>query len=269
MRSKLPKTLFPALAACLLILGTAAGAETVDQTTHELTVDQIIAKNLETRGGVEAVKAVASARLRGKMSVGPGMEAPFTLDFKRPQKVRMEFEIQGMTGVQAYDGEQGWGIMPFMGKTEPEVLAGDELKAIEEMADFDGPLVDYADKGHAVELLGIENVDGTDAYKLKITKKNGDVQYSFLDTEYFLEFRQEGRREVQGTELNIISEIGDYKEVGDVLLAHSIQSSPEGVEFTQTITIESVDLGVEVDDELFAMPAAKTEAETGNKPSDG
>ena len=128
------------------------------------TVDELIAKNIEAKGGLAKIKAVKSMRATGKMIGGPGMEFPFVMMNKRPKSTRMEFTFQGMTGMQVYDGKTAWMSMPFAGKKEPEVMPPDESKMLEEQADFDGPLVDYKEKGHTVELAGKEQVEGADAY---------------------------------------------------------------------------------------------------------
>jgi outer membrane lipoprotein-sorting protein len=223
------------------------------------TVDEIIQKNLEAKGGEEAWMAVETARITGTMRMGGSaagaIEAPFTIEFGRPDKVRVEFTMQGMTAVQAYDGTVGWSIMPFMGKTEPEVMAEDQLKQIKDQAELEGPLVNYKAKGHTVELLGEEEVDGTQAYKLKVTKANGDVDFLYLDKEYFVEFKSVSKREVQGTEVEIATVIGDYKEVGDLVLAHSMEIAYGGGPANQVLTITDVEFGVEIPDERFAMPA--------------
>ena len=242
------------LAACIAILGSPLLAQAADEAAGEMTLDEIIAANVETRGGMDALKAVESARIEGKMSMGQGMEAPISLTYKRPNKARMEFVVQGMTGITAYDGETGWGLMPFMGQTEPEALADDQIKDIVDLADFDGPLVDWQEKGHQVELVGLTDVEGTPAYEIKVTKEDGDVVTTYLETESFLEIQQKGKRNVQGNEMVFVSTISDYKEVGDIVLAHSFESSPEGMDFKQTVTLEKIELNVEVDDSIFDMP---------------
>src|SRR5262245_39577232 len=114
------------------------------------TVDELVAKNIQARGGTDKIKAMKTARTTGKMVMGQGMEAPFVMMEKRPNLTRMEFTFQGMTGIQAYDGKNGWGLMPFMGKKEPEAVPDDQRQLMEEQADMDGPLVDYKTKGHKV-----------------------------------------------------------------------------------------------------------------------
>lgn len=221
------------------------------------TLDEILAKNFKARGGLEKIRAVKTLRLTGTMTIGPGMEAPFVMEQKRPKMLRMEFSVQGMTGIQAYDGTSGWQVMPFMGRKDPEPLAEDALKQLDEQGDFDGPLVDYKAKGHTVELVGKEKIEGSDAYKLKLTLKNGDVRYIYLDADQFLEIRTEGRTKVRGTEVDGESSIGDYKEVGGLMIPHAVESGQKGSPQRMKMTISKVELDVPLDDARFKMPATK------------
>lgn len=135
------------------------------------------------------------------------------------------------------------------------MLAGAALENVVDQADFDGPLVDSGAKGSTVELVGKADVAGTEAYRLRITKANGDVIDSYLDTESWLEIGQEGMREIDGRRTTVRATIHDYRQVGDILMPHTIASSPVGSSFNQTIVFEKVSLDVEVDDEIFALPA--------------
>jgi outer membrane lipoprotein-sorting protein len=233
----------------LLSLALAPGS----LAAEELTADQLIAKVLEARGGVDTWKAIKTARMTGKMMMGP-MEAPIVVEFKRPQNMRVEFTLQGMTGVQAYDGETAWMVMPFMGKTEPEKMPAEQVKMIKEQADFDGPLMDYAEKGHTVELLGVEDVEGTEAYKLKVTKKDGDVDVIYIDAEYYMPFKSESKRTIQGQEMEVSTVIGDYKEVGSVIMPHSLEVNTPGGMGGQVLTFDKIELDVDLPADRFAMP---------------
>ena len=220
------------------------------------TVDEIIAKSVEARGGMEKLKAVKSMRSTGKMELGPGMEAPGTMYQKRPNMVRLEFTIQGLTAVQAYDGKSGWMIMPFTGKKDPEAMTADDAKEMEEDADMDGPLVDYKSKGNTVELLGKEKLEGTDAYKLKVTLKNGDIKTIYLDSDSYLEIKEEGKRMVRGNEQEFESSLSDYREVDGVMFPFAIESGVKGSQQKQKLTIEKLELNVPAEDSNFKMPAA-------------
>jgi outer membrane lipoprotein-sorting protein len=222
------------------------------------TADELIEKNIKAHGG-EKMKGMKSVRMTGNMKMGP-IEAPFTISKTRPENVRMEFTVQGMTGMQAYDGTTGWAVMPFMGKKDPEKLAGDLLDDIKEEADFDGPMVDYKAKGNKVESLGKVEVEGTSAYKLKITRKNGSEQTVYLDADNYLEIKSEGKRKIQGQETETETVIGNYKEVDGVLFPTQIENHVKGREGAQTFTISKIEVNPTIDAASFAMPAvAKTE----------
>jgi outer membrane lipoprotein-sorting protein len=247
------------LFAFTLVALAAAGASAQ-------TVDEIIAKHVTAVGGMAKLSAVKSVRMTGKITLGPGLEAPLVIEYKRPKNVRVEFTLQGMTGVQAYDGASAWQIMPFQGNKNPEPMSADERKDIEEEADFvEGPLVNYKEKGHKVELLGKDKVEGSDAYKLKVTLKNGDTQYAYLDADTFLEVKSEGKRMVRGTEVETESFSGDYKEVEGLMIPHSLESGQKGSTQRQRITFDKIEINPAVEDARFKMPEVK-KAE-GNAPA--
>src|ERR1039457_2421417 len=229
------------------------------------TVDEIIAKNIQARGGAEKLKSVQSMKSTATMTMGPGMEAPGVLLQKRPGMARLEFTVQGLTAVQAYDGKNAWQIMPFTGKKDPELMSGDEAKEVEEMGDFDGPWVDYKSKGNQFELLGKEKIEGTDAYKLNVSVKNGDVQTIYMDADSFLEIKEETKRTVRGSEQVMESSIGDYKEVGGIISPFAVESGAKGSSEKQKLTVTKDELNVPVDDSIFKMPAAAPPAPAPQK----
>jgi hypothetical protein len=238
-----------------VLVGLVAGAALAVPAPAQ-TVDDVIARANEARGGLEKMKVVQSVRLKGKMTMGPGIEAPLTIEMKRPKNARLEFTFQGMTGVQAYDGQQAWGISP-MGSRQPEPMPAEMAKELDNQADIDGPLVESKAKGHQVELVGKEKVEGSDAWKLKVTLKSGDVQHIYLDADSYLEIRSEAKRTIRGSEMEIETTYGDYKEAGGLLWPHSIQSGAKGRPEKQTFAFESVEINPAIDDARFKMPAPK------------
>jgi len=220
------------------------------------TADEVIAKYIQAIGGREKMDAIKTMKCTGKFAFQGGMEAPLTMEFKRPNKVRVEFTFQGMTGTQAFDGELGWFIMPFTGRTDPEKMSPDQLKAIEDQADFDGPLVDYQKKGHKIELLGKDEAEGSPAYKLKVTKKSGEVEYQFLDAEQFIPIKTAGKREFQGMQMEYEVAFGDFRSVAGMLFPHVIRQKT-GQMGENTMTLEKVEANVPIEDERFAMPKPK------------
>ena len=246
------------LASMIVVLATTAMAD---------SLDEIVAKHLEARGGADKIGAIESARFSGTMSFGGGqMEAPFVMKWKRPNKLRFEIILQGMTGIQAWDGDSGWALMPFQGDTEPQPIPEDDAKDLEEQADFDGPFIGSEEKGYTIELVGEEEIEGTPAYKIKVTNKHGDVSHVYFDSEYFLEIKSEGKRNIRGQEVEYESTQGDYKEVDGLVFAHSFEQRAKGAPAAQQVlTIETIELGVEIADSEFEMPEAE-DADASEEP---
>ena len=219
------------------------------------TADEIIAKYIKTVGGMGKIQAAKTLRRTGKFIGGGGFEAAVLELNKRPNMVRQEFTMQGLTGITAYDGKTGWRIQPWGGKKDPEPLGEVQMKAILEDSDIDGPLVNYREKGNKVEYVGMEPVEGTDALKLKVTLANGDIQYYYMDTDYYVPIKIEIKRTVRGTEQESETILGDYKEVDGWYLPFSVESGPKGSQEKSKVTYEQIEANTAMDDSIFHQPA--------------
>lgn len=228
---------------------------------HAQTVDDIIAKNVQARGGLEKLRAIKSIRLTAKYSQG-GFRAEFVQENKREDKVREEVIIQGMAQVQAYDGHSAWQINPFGGRKDPELMSQDDSKSLILDADLEGPLVDYKQKGHTAELMGHDSVEGTDCYKIKLTLKNGDVRYYYLDADSYLEIKYETQTKVRGAVQYNDTMLGDYEQVDGVYFPFSIETAETGSEERARLTIENIEMNLPLADSLFTLPAAKTDTKS-------
>jgi len=231
------------------------------------TADEVIEKYIQAIGGREKIDSMKTVRMSGKMIQEGGIEIAMTIESKRPNKFRAEFSFQGMTGIHAFDGEEGWQVMPFMGKTDPEKMAADDIKIAKRQADLDGPLYDYKKKGNTVELLGTDEFEGTPAYKLKVTTKDGDVEYHFLDKEVFLEIGEKSKLKVAGSEVDIEKTYSDFKDVEGRMLPHSL-ASKAGMG-GGTMKIEKIEINPQIDDLRFAMPKVEKKEPEGEKKEDG
>ena len=231
--------------ACLGVLSFSATAQ---------TADEIVAKYVQKIGGMEKLQAIKSMRSTGKFTGGGGFEARVVGENKRPNLVRQEFSLQGLTAINAYDGKNGWKINPFSGKKDSETLGEEELKQIVEDSDFDGPLVNYAAKGNKVEFVGKEEYEGSDVFKLKVTLANGTVKYYFLDTDYYVPIKIETKQINRGTEYESETVLGDYKEAGGVYFPFSVESGAKGSQNKSSVTIEKIEVNIPLDDARFAMP---------------
>jgi hypothetical protein len=238
-----------ALASTALFLPLLAGA----QSTPSLTVDEIIAKNIQARGGLEKIKSVKTIRSSGKITMGD-LRAKVVQENLRPNEVRQEFIIQGMAEIEAYDGKTGWRVDPFQGRKDPDRLSADDMKGLVEAADIDGQLVDYKNKDHRAELMGHDPVEGTDCYKIKLTLSNGDVKYYYIDTDSFLELKVETERTIRGTIQYAETYYGDYEEVNGVYYPFAFEQGQKGSSFRTKLTVDKVEVNVPIAGSLFVIP---------------
>lgn len=246
----------------LAVFAVPVAAQTAVETAQ--TAEGIVARYVKTIGGMEKIQAVKTLRRTGKFSGGGGFEATVVEDNKRSNMVRQEFSLQGMTAINAYDGKTGWKIEPWQGKKDPEPLGEEEMKQILEDSDLDGPLINYQQKGNKVEFAGMDSIEGTDVFKLKVTLKSGDVRFYYLDTDYYVPIKIETRRIIRGAEREYETTLGDYKEVAGWYLPYSVETNVKGSQDKQKVTYEKIEANVPLDDSLFAMPrmGAKQSAQT-------
>jgi hypothetical protein len=216
----------------------------------------LVNKNIAAKGGMDKIKAVKTWRMTGKL-IGNGLTATTGQENIRPNLVRETFSLQGMTAVQAYDGSTGWQVRSFSGRKDPELMGEDDARDLVIDSDFDGPLVDYKDKGNTVEYLGHDMVDGDDSLRLKVTLRNGDIVYYYLDPDTYLEIRKETREFIRGSVRESVSDLGSYKAIAGVMYPFSIASGPKNDPTSwQTVTIEKIEVNVPMERSAFAVPAS-------------
>src|SRR6266849_442251 len=207
------------------------------------TADEVVKKVLDARGGVDKIKALQSERVSGHVSFSRIMEGTFVVELKRPLKMHVEISIEGQKIVRVYDGKSsGWMINPFTENKEAQPLSPEDLRSISDESDFDGPLVDYKAKGTEIELASKEKLDDKPVYRLKLTNKNGDVRFYFIDANTFLLLKWEGMRKTEDQELPWESFSSDFREVQGLKYAFRIDQGSPGTEFKQTLTAEKIEI---------------------------
>ena len=241
----------------LLVRRVILGILCLSALASAQTAEELVAKNIQARGGMEKIKAVNTVRMKGKIYV-QGINAEVGQEQKRPNLMRQDFTLQGMTQVQAYDGISAWQIQPFGGKKDAELMGEDDSRDLIEQADIDGPLVNYQAKGNKVEYLGHDTVDGDDTFKLKVTLKDGDILYYYLDPDTYLEIRTEKQQFIRGSIRETEQDLGSYKQVAGVFYPFSVEGGTKNSPNDHArINFEKIEVNVPIDDSDFKMPAPK------------
>ena len=274
--------MFRQVAVASLVLSLAIPLSARADSTlgvDKLSAAEIIQKNVSARGGLQAWRSVLSLSMTGKMEAGgnnrstipmPGrksgpqmpaprpteqVELPFVLEMKRPHKTRLELQVHGQTAVQTFDGSSGWKVRPFLGRNTVEPFTPEEMKIALMQSELDGPLVDYSAKGTKIELEGIEKVREQDAYKLKLTMKDGQIRHVWIDSQTFLDVKIDGvPRQMDGRVRPVEIYTQDYRSTGGLMLPFLIETEVQGLQPTHKMTIQSVVVNPKLDDALFLKP---------------
>lgn len=236
------------LLAALLLFSTSGFAQ---------TADELVSKNIQARGGLDKINAIKTVRMSGVSLGQDGTPANFVIENMRPDLYRLSFTIAGMTAVLAYDGTAGWQIMPFGGRKDPQLMGEDDLRDLLSEPDFEGPLVNYKAKGSTVEYMGKDLVDGDDTYRLKVTQKNGDIIYVYLDPDSYLEIRRDVHMFIRGSEKEKNIDFGSYKPVAGVMFPFSLtESHKDNPNDGTTASIDKIEVNIPLEMSDFAVPAS-------------
>ena len=263
---------------CCVPLMLASDIQTKGSAAR-LSAAEIVEKNVAARGGLSAWRAVKTLELKGKLDAGgnnrptipvPGVKRgsqlgtprpteqvklPFRMDLERGRKMRLEIEFNGQTAIQVYNGTQGWKLRPFLNRHQVENFTPEELQSQASQSDLDGYLIDYAAKGEKVELEGVEQVEGHDAYNLKVTDSAGHSRHVWIDAANFLEVKVEGvPRRLDGKYHPVATYLRDYRNVGGLVMPYLMETAVDGVKDKERIEIETIVSNPKLDDSRFVMP---------------
>ena len=263
------RLIVPQLLVCAMGLPAVANAAAAI-ALPPMEATQIVEKNAVARGGLAAWRAVQTMSWKGTMGAGgttyvtvspagkmqtkerEEMRLPFTLEFKRPLKSRLELEFNGQKVVQVYDGAQGWKLRPYLGRTNWDAYSADELKQAAAEPGINGWLIDSAATGARIESAGTDTVEGNEAYKLKVTPRSGPARYVWVDGKSFLDVKVDGEpRKLDGKLHAVVIYQREFKPEHGLLVPHVLETAVKGVRKTQKIIIDSVLVNPKLDDAQF------------------
>ena len=226
---------------------------------QDLTPDQIVSNYLKAIGQDKFMN-IETMKMTGKMNIPQqGLDMQVTQFQKKPDKVRQDIEVQGMTVVMSTYGETGWVINPMMGATEPQYLNAEAIKALEKegnndpTADWDTPFINSKEKGINIEFAGKEDINGSTALNLKFTYKEGySINYLF-DANSFLLLKSKSTENVQGQTYDREIRFSDYRNFNGILFPGKLDMLVNG-QVQQVFTLTNCEFNIPVDDSIFNKP---------------
>lgn len=218
---------------------------------HAQDADNILDKYFKNIGQDKLLR-VNVVTMVGKMAQG-GVEMPFKTISKRPGKAYLESDFQGTRMIMAYDGQRAWMVAPFTGSSDPIDLTGPDMNQIKDMGDIDTPLWDWKEKGHQLEYLGTEDMEGTEVHVLKLTKGDGNSISFYIDAENFVVLKTRTTTFVNGSAMEIDTYMSNYQEVNGIIQPFTLESRIGG-QTMSSITIDEFIYDETVDDAIFSKP---------------
>ena len=237
----------------LLILTIILGG-TFTSRSQEVKLEDILSSYYKAIG-IEKMKDWQTVTSTGKSTV-QGTDYPFTVYMKRPDKIRVEAEVQGNKMIQVFDGSHGWSIIPWSGSSDPQDMTTDDVKGMKSQTDIEGGLYNWKEKGHKAELIGKEDLEGSPVYKIKLTKKDGDVETWFIDAESYVPLKMSAIIKVQGNDIESEALFSNYGELNGVLMAKTTTNKFKE-QTVSTIQIDKMEVNLPVSDSIFMKPVKK------------
>jgi hypothetical protein len=214
------------------------------------SVNEVLDKHFKAVGQ-EKLVTVQSFYVKAKVSQ-MGMEMPMEMKIKKPEMFIITITMQDQKMIQAFDGQKGWMIAPWV-SPEPQELTGEQLTQAKEQVDMDGELYNYEKKGSTAELGGKVNVDGKDSYRIKLTTKDGNVKDYFIDANTYYISKVKAKVSAQGQTVDVEQIMSDYKAIDGITMPMKIESkSPMG---SAIILMEEIKFNEKFDDAIFKQPA--------------
>jgi len=200
-------------------------AVAVSFSTLAQTADEVVDKHYDAIGGKDNWRKVTSMKMEATVST-QGMDIPITIYQVHNKAMKQEINVMNMVGYVMMTTEGGWNFLPFMGQTAPEPMTADELEVGKEGLDIQGELLDYKAKGHSVELLGKEDVEGTECHKLKLTRKSGRSTTYLVDAKTFYVVRTISKVKANGQEVDQTMNMSNYqKQAFGIVVPLSMENS--------------------------------------------
>jgi hypothetical protein len=242
----------------LAVLISASAASVAADPAPALTAEQIVQKNTQARGGLEAWRKVQTMVWTGRIETADPASpmASFVEEFKRPNKSRFEVDRERQRSVRLFDGAYGWNLRgSATGATVLKRYSPEELRSAREAQGIDGVLIDHQAKGIKVELDGMDEVDGHPAYRLSVALPSGSQRHIWIDAKTFLALKYDSERRGRAGRPTVIEvRYHDYRPFDGLLIPTRIESGPEGSALKDTMIIDDVTLNLTLSDARFRRP---------------
>jgi hypothetical protein len=212
---------------------------------HAQSLDEIVNNHIKAIGGADNWNKVKTLVADIKMQA-QGTEISVKNTQVHDKAMRTDISVMGMSGYSIVTNSEGWSFMPFQGQTKPEPMTADDVKNAQDQLSILGDFLTYKAKGKKLELLGNDDLEGTECFKISATDKEGHVTTYWLDKSSYLILKQVDKMKSNGKEVESTSTFSNYKML------------PEGINYPHSMggdwgemEIKSVVVNSTIDETVF------------------
>ena len=214
------------------------------------TADEVVEKYSNAMGGLDAFNKINTAKMTGTITTS-GLTMPMTTQIVQNNAMRTDVNANGKAIINVYNNGKGWKINPLAGILVKTEVTGTELSALKTQTSLVNNLMDYKSRGHQVELLGKEDVDGISCFKIRLTSKDDNKPtLFFINTSDYLLVKSTARKETQGQEYDVETFYTSMKAVDGLQFCMYLIQKIKGQQYL-SVKWNKIELGVPVDEKIF------------------
>lgn len=226
------------LSICLLCVISFARAQ---------NLDEIVNKHIEAIGGKENWEKIKSMRVFSTMKA-QGADIKFTTVQIDKKAMRQDISVMGMTGYSIIQNTEGWYYYPWQGHTKAEAMTPDDLKNSQDDLNILDEFLIYKELGRTMEYYGMDDIDGTECHKIKMTGKNDKEVTFYIDPDTYMIIKRTEKVRSNGKETENSVFFSDYKKINEgIVLA---MSTAGGWGESETTKLE---INPAIDESLFKV----------------
>ena len=212
--------------------------------TYAQTADEIIEKHVKAIGGADMWKKVKTIRQEAIIDFN-GTEVKVESITAHQKGSKQTISFGGLSGYTIYTPSAGYNFYPWNGHIKPEAITPEDLKENEDNLDAQGPLVDYKEKGHTAEYVGMDDFEGTDCYKIKLTEKSGKIITFYIDPSNYFIIHSVTITKANGQEIESRTDFSNYQKLPEGIWL------PMNISGGNTVKIKKTEINIPVDEAIF------------------
>lgn len=208
-------------------------------------MDEILNKHIEAIGGKDNWVKIKTLRTESMMK-SQGAEIRFVTVKVDKKAIRSDIFVMGMVGFSIIGNTEGWNYMPWAGQAKSEAMTVDDVKNSQDELSIQDELLTYKEMGKKIDYYGMDDIDGTECHKIKMTDKDGKETTYYIDPANYFVIKKTQKMVSDGQESENSTFYSDYKKLDEGIVYPMVVST----EWSE-MEVTKLDINPKVDESIF------------------